>query len=158
LSDGPVIVLTLLVLGTFPAWLVQVMRLIGGLFILYLAAGALRSWQRNNAPQPDEGPGRSVMSAALVNLFNPNVYLYWAVVMGPLLITGWREQPGNGIGLLAGFYGTMLATLAGLIGIFGLAGLRGERLNRMLVGLSGLALAGFGLYQIALGIQAIFLM
>ncbi len=40
LSDGPVILLTLLVLTQMPAWLSPALRVAGGGFLLYLAYGA----------------------------------------------------------------------------------------------------------------------
>ena len=58
----------------------------------------------------------------------------------------------NGIGFLAGFYGAMVASMAGVVLLCACAGRRDDRLNRLLSGVSGIALAGFGLYQIALGI------
>ena len=71
---------------------------------------------------------------------------------GPLLLSGWRETPANGIGFLAGFYGAMLTSMAGIVLLCACAGERNERLNRLLSGVAGFALAGFGLYQIVLGI------
>jgi hypothetical protein len=53
-----------------------------------------------------------------VNLFNHGPYLSWSLVMGPLLLQGWREAPGNGIVLVAGFYFTMLFSTAGIILLF----------------------------------------
>ena len=70
---------------------------------------------------------------------------------GPLLITGWNETPFNGISLLVGFYGTMVLSLAGLVLLCGGSGKMGSQVNRGLLGISGLMLAGFGIYQIFVG-------
>ena len=48
LSDGPIIALCLLVLSQVPVWMEQVLYGVSGVFILYLAWGALRAWR---APQ-----------------------------------------------------------------------------------------------------------
>ena len=45
LSDGPIIVLVLLVLSALPPLLSPILRIAGGLFLLYLAFGAWRSWR-----------------------------------------------------------------------------------------------------------------
>jgi threonine/homoserine/homoserine lactone efflux protein len=153
LSDGPIIVLVLIVLSRVPPWWIQLLRFAGGFFILYLAAGALRSWRHPETVALADHPDRKgVFRAVLLNLLNPSPYVYWGLVGGPLLLSGWRETPVNGIGFLAGFYGTMVASMAGIILLCAYAGRRDERVNRFLSGVSGIALAGFGLYQIALGI------
>ncbi len=152
-SDGPIILLTLFALSHVPPWWVQALRFLGGLYILYLAAGAWRSC-RISAKRDLGAPsgGQSVFQAAFVNLLNPSAYLYWGLVTGPLLISGWRENPANGVGFLVGFYVAVVASLAGILLTFAYAGQRGDKLNRGLQGASGIALAGFGLYQLALGV------
>jgi threonine/homoserine/homoserine lactone efflux protein len=157
ISDGPIITLVLLVLSQVPPGLVRGLQLAGGLFVLYLATGAFRAW-RNFAGQKSEQPqtARSnVFRAALVNLLNPAPYLFWSLVTGPLLITGWRASPANGVGLLVGFYGTMFASLAGILWLFSAARQLGPGVTRGLLGLSALVLAGFGLFQLWQGLAAL---
>ncbi len=150
LSDGPIIVLAVLVLSRLPAWLTQWLRAAGGIFVLYLAYGALKAWRawdgRAEAPAPSAG--RSLLSAATVNLLNPNPWMNWSLVMGPLLLKGWREAPADGVALLAGFYGVMVLGLAGTIAVFGMAGKLGAGAGRALRGLSAAALAVFGGYLV----------
>ena len=74
------------------------------------------------------------------------------LVTGPILLKGWRETPVNGIGFLIGFYVTLISSLAALILIFGTAAKLGPKFNRMLLGISAIALTCFGLYQLWLGI------
>src|SRR5450830_861155 len=45
LSDGPIIALVLLVLSRMPGWLVQALQCAGGIFLLYLALGAFKTWR-----------------------------------------------------------------------------------------------------------------
>jgi threonine/homoserine/homoserine lactone efflux protein len=155
ISDGPIILLTLLVLSRIPAWLESTLQAAGGLFLLYLAAGAFQAWRRYDGAAVAAPPAarQTVWKAAVTNLLNPAPYLAWSLVMGPLLIKGWREAPANGIALLAGFYSTMVATLAGIILLFGAAGSLGPKVGRALVGVSALALAGFGVYMLWGGIS-----
>ena len=148
LSDGPVIVLVLLVLSRVPAWLAQGLRLAGGVFVLYLAWGAAKTWRAYHAQRMAPAPS-SLLRAALVNVLNPNPYISWSLVLGPLLLKGWREAPSHGVALLAGFYGTMVLGLAGTIALSATAGNLGPRVNRVLIGLSSLALACFGFYLAA---------
>ena len=153
LSDGPIIVLVLLVLSRMPGWLVQVLQLAGGVFLLYLAFSAYRSWRSFDARKMLESqpPQQTLLKATLVNLLNPAPYLSWSLVMGPLLLKGWREAPVNGIALLAGFYVTMILVTIGIMLLFSAARSLGPRVNRALLGLSAIALTGFGLYELWLG-------
>ena len=104
LSDGPIIVLVLLVLSRMPPWLVQVLQGAGGVFLLYLSVGAFKTWRDFGAKRAVQVQAiqQTVLKAALVNLLNPSPYLGWSLVMGPLLLKGWRETPIDGIALLVG--------------------------------------------------------
>jgi len=157
ISDGPVIVVVLLVLSRVPAVLIQSLRCAGGIFVLYLAWGALRTWRHFDPENVMEAPskGQSVLRAALVNLLNPNPYLGWSLVLGPLLLSGWREAPSHGAALLVGFYGVMVLSLAGFIALAGTARRIGPRVNRALLATSAAALAGFGCYLLWSGLGAL---
>ncbi len=155
-SDGPIVTLVLLVLTRIPDWMANFLYIAGGLFVLYLAWGAYRQW-KDFTPQADpaSAPGpQSLWRAALVNALSPGPYLFWSLVNGPLLIQAWRETPPNAGGFLLGFYGGMIGLNAAIILVFGLAGRLGERVRRAMLGASTLALAGFGLYQLWVGISA----
>jgi threonine/homoserine/homoserine lactone efflux protein len=150
LSDGPIIVLVLLVLSHLPAWLIPAVRLAGGVLLLLFAFLAARSWWRFDAARavPVGARPRSLLGATAVNLMSPGPYLGWSLVMGPLLLKGWREAPANGLALLAGFYGVMVLSMAVIIVLTGAARGLGPRANRAMIGASALALAGLGTWQL----------
>jgi threonine/homoserine/homoserine lactone efflux protein len=150
LSDGPIIVLVLLVLSRLPAWLIPAVRCAGGVLLLVFAFLAARTWRSFAAGPAARIPTepRSLLGATAVNLMSPGPYLGWSLVMGPLLLKGWREAPANGIALLAGFYGVMVLSMAAIIVLFGAARGLGPRVNRAMIGASALALAGLGVYQL----------
>ena len=156
-SDGPIIVLVLFVLNHLPASALEWLRCAGGVLLLVLAARAFRTWRDWRGEGADVKPSarRSVVSAALVNLLNPGPYLGWSLVMGPLVLKGWREAPAHGIALMVGFYATMVLSLAGIIVLFGVARNLGEKVGRALVGASAAALALFGCYQLWMGAGAL---
>jgi threonine/homoserine/homoserine lactone efflux protein len=156
ISDGPIIVLVLLVLSRMPGWLVQVLQCAGGVFLLYLAIGAFKTWRNFDVKKAVQvhSNRQTVIKAAMVNLLNPAPYIGWSLVMGPLLIKGWREAPAHGIALLIGFYATMIFVTLGIMLLFAAAGNLGPRVSRALVGFSVIALACFGLYELWLGIRA----
>ncbi len=61
----------------------------------------------------------------------------------------------NGIGFLAGFYATLISSLAAIILVFGTAARLGPKVNRVLLGVSAIALFCFGLYQLWLGAKTL---
>jgi threonine/homoserine/homoserine lactone efflux protein len=156
-SDGPIALLALLALSQVPPALVQALRVLGGVFVLWLAHGAWRAWRSGDpvAASTAGGAGRGVLQAAGVNFLNPGPWLGWTLVMGPLVLRQWREGPTHGLAVVAGFYAAMFAALAGIIVLFHQARRAGARIGRALVGISALALAGFGVYQLWLGIGAL---
>jgi len=154
-SDGPILAVVLLVLSHMPVWLTRFLYIAGGCFIFYLAWGGFRAWRSFNTTSPvaAESSQQSVFKAAVMNMLNPNPYIYWSLVTGPILLAGWRETPANGIGFLVGFYVTIVSTIGGIILLFGTTRQFGPRMNRALLGISALALAGFGLYQLWRGLH-----
>ena len=156
ISDGPIIVLVLVVLSHIPLWLEQLLQTAGGFFLLYLAYVAYKTWRVYREAKSESVPAgsMSLLKAATVNLLNPNPYLGWMLVMGPLLMKGWRESPINGISLVLGFYGTMVLGGAGIVLLFSSLRNLGPRLNRTLIGLSALGLAALGLFQLWQGTMA----
>jgi threonine/homoserine/homoserine lactone efflux protein len=156
LSDGPIILLCVLALSQVPAWLQRSLYIAGGLFILYLAYGAFKSWKNFDlqTPQAESAQQQSILKAALMNALNPNPYIYWTLVTGPILLKGWRETPINDIGFLGGFYVTLIGSLAAIILVFGLTREIGPKVNRSLLGISEAALFCFGVCQLWLGMMA----
>ena len=157
LSDGLIIVTVLLILTHLPAAFRLALQLAGGAFILYLAGGAFRAWRRFDVaapPAPAVGQ-QSLLRAALMNFLNPNPWIFWSLVTGPILIRAWEESPDKGIAFLLGFYGAMITCLALIIILFGTARRLGPRVSRAALGISAVALAGFGIFQLVKGISAL---
>ncbi len=97
--------------------------------------------------------------AVLINLLNPNPYLFWALVTGPILVEAWKLNPGvDGIGFVVAFYAVMVLLqrrdhFGGFLG----PRVRDPCVRRALIILSprvGLA-AFFGLYQLWLGAKTL---
>jgi len=133
----------------------SVLRLAGGALLLYLAWGAYRQWRREDSRSSEqvEKVPRTLFEAALVNLLNPNPYLGWTLVLGPIVVTAWQEAPSSGVAVVVAFYATMVTMLAVLIFLFGSARLLGARYQRVLMFISVWILAGLGFYQLAKCLQ-----
>jgi len=154
ISDGPIIVLALVVLSQVPLWFQRFLYIAGGLFILYLAYSAFVAWRNydKSGVVTDSSGRQSVVKAAMMVALSPGPYIYWSLVTGPILLTGWREAPANGLGFLVSFYATIVLSLSGIIVVFGTARQLGPKVNRALLGVSAITLVCFGLYQLWLGV------
>jgi threonine/homoserine/homoserine lactone efflux protein len=153
ISDGPIILLVLLVLTQTPDWFRRGLQIAGGGFILYLAWGAFQTFRRPPewlAVAPEQG-NHSLREATVMNLLNPNPYIFWSTILGPILIAGWQEAPSVGMSFILGFYVAMISIFMGFIALFGTARQLGPQMTKGLSGVSALALAGFGVYQIGTG-------
>jgi threonine/homoserine/homoserine lactone efflux protein len=154
LSDGPIAIVVLLVLGQVPAGFAGVVQMAGGVLLVYLAARAFSEWRRaeGGATVASTQVPRTLLQATGVNLLNPNPYLGWSLVLGPLFLKAWRDAPQNGVALLVAFYGTMVASLAAIIIVFGTLRALGPRVVRVLLLVSAIMLGALGGYQISAGL------
>jgi threonine/homoserine/homoserine lactone efflux protein len=148
LSDGPIALVAILFLNILPENFRDYLGLAGGLLLLVFAWLAYQTWREDKPEQdqPDGSVPRSLFQAALVNLFNPNPYLGWSLVMGPAVLAAWTESPGTAVALLLSFYITMISTSMAVIYLMGQAILLGEGARRSLSLISALLLAGLGMY------------
>ncbi len=153
-SDIPIVAVVLLLLNIVPDWAITVLRLAGGLFLLYLAWGALKAFRHYNERQSvSQSAVKNYSRAVVINLLNPNPYLQWSLIMGPLVLNAWQRSSSEGIAVVAGFYSTIILTTAAIIVLFGVIRRLGAKISRILTGVSAVALAGFGIYQIFLGVM-----
>lgn len=157
ISDGPVCILVLTILSRAPLSFMPYMRLLGGAFIIYLAFGAWRSWREfdSSGAAPVRSGSKNLLKAAVVNWLNPNLYVGWGVILGPMVLSGWRQAPAKGVALIIGFYTAIIATMIVMVILFAAAGAIGRKVRKNLIGISSLALAGLGLYQLWLGVSGL---
>ena len=154
MSDGPIVLLVLLVLTQMPDWFVAALRFAGGFFLLYLAVRAYKAGQvtvDTAVPQPQKK--QSIREAAIMNMLSPNAYIFWSTIAGPIFLEGWRQAPTHGLAFMIGFYGALIGGFMSFVVLFGVLGQASPKLNRVLGFVSAVALFGFGLYQIWLGAQ-----
>lgn len=153
ISDGPIILIILFLLSHISPFMISILQILGGLFLLYLSLSAYKSWKNYSFKNSLShlSPAQTLLKAAVVNFLNPNPYLGWSLVMGPQLIKGWHANPSYGIVLLVSFYTTIIIILGAITGIFATARNLGPKLNKTLIGISAIALLAFGLYELWAG-------
>jgi threonine/homoserine/homoserine lactone efflux protein len=137
-----------------PAGIERVLRGAGGVLLLWLAWSSLRDWRAGRQARPRGGrvPG-TLLQAALVNLLNPNPYLGWTLVLGPLVLGAWQHSAAGAALVVAAFYLTIVAMLVLTILAFGLLRSFGERLTRALLLASAITLALLGVYQLTAAVR-----
>lgn len=154
-SDPPVVATVLAVLTQVPAGLLRVLQIAGGAVVLWLGVGVLRAARAGRVARADEGsPGapRGFWRAVLVNLTNPNAWIGWSVVMGPIASEAWRGSPARALAFVAGFYLFLVGGNVLLVLLAARASRLGPGFARALGVASGVALVGFGLWQVGRGV------
>lgn len=153
ISDVPILLLVLFLLSTVPDNFIYILRIGGGLFLLYLGINAFNSWKKYDTDKSvsNDSSQQTLLKAVVVNLLNPAPYIGWSLIMGPLFLQGWKVAPVNGIALIFGFYLTMVITLVGIIFLFSFARKLGPKVGKILLGLSAIVLVAFGIYQLWFG-------
>jgi threonine/homoserine/homoserine lactone efflux protein len=154
ITDGPAAILIVTVLSQVPPKMILYLRVLGGALILYLAYEAWKSWRDFHIEEAKaiETGTNSFFRAALINWLNPNLYIGWSLILGPMVLNGWHKSPASGVAVVAGFYTTIVLVMMGMIFLFAAAKALGPKVRRTLIGLSSFALAGLGLYQLSMGI------
>ena len=143
ITDGPVAILVLALLSQVPTSLVSYLRVLGGALILYLAYEAWKSWRGFNTEDSVAAATapNSLLKAVLINWLNPNLYIGWSVILGPIVLSGWHKAPANGIAVVVGFYATIVVVMTGMVLLFSAAKTLGPQVRKNLIGLSSIALA-----------------
>ena len=146
-------IIILIILSNIPSEFLRFLQIGGGLLLLYLAWSSFKSFLNFKEPGTAEIKNdNTLLKAVLVNLINPNPYLGWSLIMGPLFIKGYSEAAINGISLIAGFYSTIVVCQAGIIILFGLTRNLGTKVTRITLGIASVGLAVFGVYLLLQGI------
>jgi len=146
ISDFPSIILTTFILKQFPASVLQAISIIGGLFLLYLAWGFWKNWRE---PPSENKPStitkrRSFGKAVAMNMLNPNPYIFWAFISGPILIDALEQSWLYALTFLAGFYGVFMLTMIIFIALFHQTRRLGPKIVRAIQLISILILVIFG--------------
>ena len=148
------------ILAQTPDWFLVVLQLAGGLFLLYLsyeAFSAYRNFQKGTDIETldEEGLGKRMLKATIMNAMSPGPYIFWSIIAGPIFLEGFRQSLLMGLNFLIGFYGTLIGGNIFFISLFASTRRFGDGLNRLLIGISALALFGFGILQLGRGLSSL---
>ncbi|MFN8496593.1 MAG: LysE family transporter [Anaerolineae bacterium] len=156
ITDGPIILIVLLVLTQAPGWLLRALQIAGGVFLIYLAKGAFDAFRAaaQAASPPTYSASQSMLKGVLTNALSPGPWLFWSILAGPLVIKAWQESPWQAASFIVGFYAALLGTLTALVILFAGAGRLDPRVTRALNGVAAIALVLLGIYQLYTGLFA----
>lgn len=119
ITDLPIIAGCLMLLATFAhaAAFLGVVALLGGLFIACMGYENIRF---SGVDTDTEDPGASQLRTGIIaNLLNPNPYLFWLTVGGPLILKTGRNSIVSAALFLSLFYGCLVGSkilVAGAVG------------------------------------------
>ncbi|NWF70561.1 MAG: LysE family transporter [Chloroflexi bacterium] len=148
ITDAPIIVVCVFILGQLPPPFIRAIQLFGGLFMLWLAWKTYQSWRQGvviRAEVSDTPTGNPLPRAVLMNFLSPGPYLFWTTINGPLLLQGLNQSLWHGLGFLLAFYGSFLGLMAAQMMIFARLGSLDTRIRRTLIGISAVIMLLFGL-------------
>jgi len=148
-SDGPVILLVLLVLNHLPEGFIRALQIGGAVFLLYLAWESFKAFRHYQAvKEVQEMNGlKTLLKATMMNLLAPGPWLFWSLINGPNLLQAWEVSSWWGVSYLITFYGVFVLTNMVLILLFSSIRRMGEQVRKALLLISAVVLAGFAIYQ-----------
>ena len=159
-SDAPIVAICLAALSQAGTPFLRALSGVGALFLAWLAFGAwreLRSAQSGSAGATEAArTGLSVLGrAAVLNGVGPGPWVFWTSVMGPLVVSHWRDSPTRAILVVAAFYVAFLSSMSVQVALFAQARRLGERAVRIgsWIGFGLLVLFSVWLALRALGIS-----
>lgn len=156
-GDIPIVLLTALIISNVPDAAVQLLRIGGGLFVLWLAFSTLRSLRAGAVIGSGSEAGAGLTSRQLfvrvvgINLFSPGPWLFWSTINAPLLVGGLQTSAWHGLAFLLGFYGTMIGMLCATVLAFGWLRQINPKVTRGLMFASTAVLALLGIIFILQG-------
>lgn len=153
LADGPIILLAVYVMAQLPPAAVKGLSLVGGGFLLYLAASTFWTSRRARLTRTEAGSARGTLAKGwLARALTPNAYLFWFLVGAPLLVQAGQDDWLAAPAFLLGYYSTIVGSNVILaLALHRWVGLFSERLYRGLLLFASGVLAAYGIGMVGRG-------
>ncbi len=156
LTDVPIVLLAVGLVGRLPEQYLDGLLLVGGLFVIGLGVDGFRQAGLEWTAQPTTA-GRDLWHGMLVNFLNPHPYLFWAAVGAPTMVRAWRLQPGYAVAFIGGFYLMLVGSKIVLAVLFSRARGLAPRYQRQLLRGSAVLLLGIGLFMMVTAVRSLLL-
>ncbi len=159
-TDGPIILVTVFLLGQLDERIIQGIRVVGGLVLLWIAWGAWKQYRAGASftaeseaaaeiTRANISPWRVLGTASAMNFLSPGPYLFWTTVTGPLLLEALEISPLAAVAMLLSFYGTFIGGMIVLVLIFNRLGNINQRVTNIILLITIGLLVWFGTMLIA---------
>lgn len=99
ITDPLIITLVILIISELSNKILGYLSIAGGFFLLYLAFENI-TFKMNEIPSS----GKSLFKGVVTNFLNPNPYIFWFTVGGPLLIKSWSVNKIFALLFILSFY------------------------------------------------------
>jgi len=124
LADIPIAFTMIFVLNQAPEAFLQLVRLAGAALLLYLAWSLwqelrARQTEEPEVPVPASTARRGFLRGMAMLFLSPGTYLYWSLILGPLLLEALGQSWGHPIAFVVSFY---LFSIGGLLVIAAILG------------------------------------
>ena len=147
-SDGPIVVLVLVILTHLPSVFLRLLQVAGGLFMLYLARGMWIAFRKIKPAATMPTQSKTFFEAVLLNFISPWPYICWGTVTGPMFLEALSHSVGSGISFIVGFYSILIGGFLVFVVLAGKALTMQKNAGKILVGCCLVALVSFGCFQI----------
>lgn len=157
ITDAPIILVMTFLLSGLPDEVARGIQIVGGAYVLWLAWTGWLAWRKGatiTGKVTEAVPASSratLMKAAGINLLNPNPYIFWSSVTGPILRDALDVSIWHGLGFLVAFYGMFLMIMTAYVITFDRLRHVDPRVTRALLLISLLVLAALGIQLILFG-------
>lgn len=125
ITDIPLIILIVFILGALPEPFIYGLQVVGGLFLLWIAWGIVQQWRKGaqiggtvDASLTQISSLNVLRRGVMMGLLSPGPYLFWGTVNGPLLIKALHLSLMHAAVFLIAFYGSFMILIGLTVGIF----------------------------------------
>lgn len=110
ISDIPIIIICLLFLSLISGYasILGIISIIGGLYLFYLAYESIKT--KGLTENIELEKPKSLQKGVTINLLNPNPYLFWITIGGPIIIPSYAQNPLSPLWFFIGFYALLVGS------------------------------------------------
>ena len=156
-SDLPIALLFCLLISSAPDNLLSAIQVLGGVYLLHLGIQTWKAAEHSEQIDSVQVQPSGFWQTVGINFTNPNVYIYWATIGAPIVLTGWEISPITGMSFIFGMYTLLIMTVGATIMLFGLTGKLPGKARFWIMRILALIVFSFGAYQILTGVQSLFI-
>lgn len=104
ITDLPIITVSLFILSQFQdiTLFIVIISILGAFYLFYLGYENLKLI--NIKIDESSGKNSSFKKGVITNYTNPNPYIFWITIGGPILIAAYNFSPVNSFAFITGFY------------------------------------------------------